>query len=157
MARQIMPYCISAEQCAKEGRMQYKDLNLKKIQVLADLDFAHYTFGKNQCSCCYGPKDMPARYWKNGKISDKSNENLDYILFKNAYNGSGAVTANNYLAEKANIYIMWNLSQKKLNKVVRLLREQVGREFIVQKPEDDFTCIVLKRRDKMKEPKEHEV
>ena len=152
MARMITPYYLTDKQCEKEHRMQYKDLDLKTLREKCDLDFAHYTYGKDQCSCCYGPRDMPAKYWKNGKVSDKTN--IEYILFKNAYNGSGAVTGNDYLAEQQNIYIGWHIeSEEKLNKVIHMLREQVGREFIVSKPKDIYTCIVLKRRNKMKEPK----
>ena len=137
------------EKCKEENRMTYGDLDLAKIREEADLDFAHYTYLPNQCSCCFSPRQQPAKYWKNGKISDKWD--IQYILFKNAANGSGWVTAKNYLAEQQEICIEWHLTPDRLNKVIRLLREQVGKEFIVSKPENDMWCIKLKRRSKMKE------
>lgn len=36
--------------------MKYKELNLKKIREDNDLDFAHFTYQKGMCSCCYGQK-----------------------------------------------------------------------------------------------------
>lgn len=45
----------------------YADLDLKAIREACDLDFAHYTYGRGQCSCCYGPLEMPAKYWRNRK------------------------------------------------------------------------------------------
>lgn len=146
-----VPYGLSRKQCEREGRMQYKDLDLKAIREECDLDFAHYTYGKGQCSCCYGPKDMPSRYWKNRYI--KENGPDDYILFKNADNGSGSVKRDDYIAQRGYICIGWKLSPKKLNKVLKMLREQVGREFVVHKPKNELTCITLTLRDKMKEAK----
>ena len=47
--------------------MKYGELNLKKIREDNDLDFAHFTYQRGMCSCCYGPWDLPARYWRGGK------------------------------------------------------------------------------------------
>lgn len=44
---------------------KYGDLDLKKLAEIADLDFAHFTYKKNQCSCCYDPTDMAKKYWRN--------------------------------------------------------------------------------------------
>lgn len=89
---------------------QYKDLNLKKLREEAGLDFAHFTYNKGQCSCCYGPLDMADHYWAKGRRPQKINithrpdgsvqgwsydrplKDVQYILFKNADNGSGRVT-----------------------------------------------------------------
>lgn len=60
----------------------YKSLNLKKVRDDNGLDFAHFTYLKNQCSCCYGPADLPARYWAGGKRPEKVTDNTQYILFK---------------------------------------------------------------------------
>lgn len=133
-----------------EGTLRYKDLNLKELREKCDIDFAHYTYQPNQCSCCYGPKDLPAKYWRNGIIKD---DDYTYILFKNASNGSGSVKQNDYLSEKAQICISWHLNDKQLNAVVRELRKQVGTEFIVSKPDSDYRCIVLKRRKDIEPPK----
>lgn len=46
--------------------MKYKDLDLRAIMEAENLDFAHWTYQRGQCSCCYGPEDQPRRYWRNG-------------------------------------------------------------------------------------------
>ena len=61
--------------------MKYRDLNLKKIREDNDLDFAHFTYQKGMCSCCYGPWDLPKRHWKNGIVREQS-EDVQYLLFK---------------------------------------------------------------------------
>lgn len=33
--------------------MQYGDLNLKKIRDDNEFDFAHFTYQRGMCSCCY--------------------------------------------------------------------------------------------------------
>lgn len=137
---------------------QYKDLDLKLIRDVADLDFAHFTFGRGQCSCCYGPIDMPAIYWKNKKkpIEVKDSENsfhyelggkpfsyseMEYILFKNANNGSGTVTKNDYI--KDGTCIQYNLSKEKVKVVCKMLQEQLGNEYLVIEPENDLCCIQI--------------
>ena len=87
-----------------ERKLQYKDLDLKGLREKCGIDFAHYTFKKGMCSCCYGPSDFPAKYWHKGIVKEDTIENVSYILFKNADNGSGRVTRNNYLKEKKHIY-----------------------------------------------------
>ena len=91
------------EQQVAQGRAlkRYKDLDLKKIMRDFNLDFAHYTYLPGQCSCCYGPWDMSATHWKN-KVVPKTKEERDkarYILFKNADNGSGIRTKNDFIKE----------------------------------------------------------
>jgi hypothetical protein len=122
----------------------YKDLNLKEIREKLDIDFAHFTYGKDQCSCCYGPEDMPKLYRKKG-IND--NEIKSYILFKNANNGSGVVTKYDYIRHCT--YISWNLSVLQLEGVVKMLQEQLGDEYIVEKPENNGSCIVIKEKSLM--------
>lgn len=137
---------------------KYKDLNLKEIMKKADLDFAHFTYGKGQCSCCYGPWDMPKRYWKNGiKLSrylegtqhfnERGEEcggvprEISYILFKNAYNGSGTVTKEDTIEDYT--CIGYKLSKEQLDIVCEELQNQLGSEYIVTKPENEHTCIVI--------------
>ena len=69
---------------------KYAELNLKKIREDNGLDFAHFTYVKGMCSCCYGPTDLPAIYWKDGIVKNEEDK-YSYILFKNANNGSGQV------------------------------------------------------------------
>ena len=45
----------------------YADLDLFAIRDECGLYFARHTYSRNQCSCCYGPLDMPAKYWAKGK------------------------------------------------------------------------------------------
>ena len=125
--------------------MKYKDLNLKHLREVCDIDFAHYTYKRGMCSCCYGPKDLPARYWRNNKIlEDVDYNDIMYILFKNADNGSGCVKAEDNMGQTE--YIEWNLTPERLDKVIAELKKQVGNEYDVECPENKYKCIVLKRR-----------
>jgi len=72
----------------------YSDLNLKAIREALNIDFAHFTYKQGQCSCCYGPKDLPKMYWKDRTIPE--GDDYSYILFKNANNGSGTVMGRLY-------------------------------------------------------------
>ena len=118
---------------------QYKDLNLKKIREDNDLDFAHFTYRKGMCSCCYGPKDLAKRYWRNGIIPEGSD--YTYILFKNASNGSGSVTKED--AIKDYTCISWRFPMEKMHKICKELQEQLGDEYIVYIPKCERTCILV--------------
>lgn len=123
--------------------MKYKELNLKKIRETMDLDFAHYTYKRGMCSCCYGPKDLPKSYWKNGIIqTDRDYDDIEYILFKNADNGGGCVKGED---EISNEFIEWNLPEEKLNGVCEMLQQQVGDEYRVVKPENNMRCICIEK------------
>lgn len=130
-----------------ERKLQYKHLDLKGLREKCGIDFAHYTFKKGMCSCCYGPSDFPARYWHKGIVRNVATDNVSYILFKNADNGSGRVTKNDYLSDKRHIYIAWKLSDEQLDAVCAELEAQVGTEFDVIKPKSDMFCIELRRKD----------
>lgn len=131
------------------GMLQYKDLDLIKLRKKCDIDFAHYTFQKGMCSCCYGADDLPKRYWRDGIVRT---DNYSYILFKNADNGSGHVTREDYLSSKDSIYILWDLNETQLDAVLKELEAQVGSEFIVKRPEDKSRCIELKRKEDIEPP-----
>lgn len=128
---------------------RYKDLDLVKIREGCNLDFARYTYSKGQCSCCYGPLDMPERkYWAKGKspmdrhLTPEDMDQIPYILFKNAENGSGTVKPTDYI--KGGTCIEYNvLSDEQLDQICVMLQEQLGDEYIVQKPENFNYCIVL--------------
>lgn len=139
--------------------MRYKELNLKEIREECDLDFAHYTYEKGMCSCCFGPKDLAKRYWKNNKVSskypfevwkegfefgnklDKPHENgYEYLLFKNADNGSGSVTSEDTIE---NVCIQWGFPSEKLDKVCSMLQEQLGDDYKVIKPTAFSRCIEI--------------
>ena len=121
--------------------MKYKDLNLKKIREDNDLDFAHFTYQKGMCSCCYGPKHLPKRYWRGGVIPE--HDNYTYLLFKNADNGSGIVKGNDEIC--CNLYdcIEWNFPIEKLENVCKDLQAQLGDKYVVFKPKDDSKCIII--------------
>ena len=137
----------------------YGELNLKAIREACDLDFAHYTFGRGQCSCCYGPLDMAKRYWRNGKKPVKVLENrlihyeLDgqrydtnkttYILFKNAYNGVGRIKSKDEPI-KNRTYIAYRFEDdEQKQKVCSMLQDQLGNEYVVQVPQNKLTCIAI--------------
>lgn len=137
--------------------MQYKDLNLKKIRNENGLDFAHFTYQQDMCSCCYGPLDLPGRYWRGGKKpveieidghscyefdGKRVNTNdIQYLLFKNANNGDGYVKG----ADEIKDYqcIEWRFPVEKLNKICRDLQEQVGKNYVVMIPPNDMHCIII--------------
>lgn len=121
--------------------MKYRDLNLKKIREDNDLDFAHFTYQKGMCSCCYGPKHLPKRYWRGGVIPE--HDNYTYLLFKNADNGSGVVKGNDEICCHLYDCIEWNFPIEKLENVCKDLQAQLGDEYIVLKPKDDSKCIVV--------------
>lgn len=119
--------------------MKYKDLNLKKIREDNDLDFAHFTYQKGMCSCCYGPKDLPKRYWRGGVIPEHGN--YTYLLFKNADNGSGVVKRDDEIDDYT--CISWDFPVEKLENVCKDLQTQLGDEYVVLKPKNDLTCISI--------------
>ena len=126
--------------------MKYKDLDLKHLREVCDIDFAHYTYKRGMCSCCYGPKDLPARYWRNNKIlEDVDYNDIMYILFKNADNGSGCVKKEDTLSKHE--CIEWNLTPDRLNAVIKELERQVGSEYDVIRPMSRYTCIILQRKE----------
>jgi hypothetical protein len=138
----------------KPAKLTYGDLDLKSLMKECDIDFAHYTYGKNQCTCCYGPRQMPKRFWRNGKIAE--NNDFEYILFKNAYNCGGSKKPTDTLAcypemytssDKEHIFIAWRINTpEKLKRVKKALEKQVGSEFKVEIPDDDRYCILLTRK-----------
>lgn len=117
----------------------YGDLDLKHLREVCDIDFAHFTYQKNQCSCCFGPKDLPKIYWRNNTIPD--GDNYTFILFKNANNGSGVVTSNTKFKDYQ--CINWNMSWEKLEKVIEELRRQIPKEYKIIKPIHSFRCIEI--------------
>ena len=121
--------------------MKYKDLNLKKIREDNDLDFAHYTYQKGMCSCCYGPKDLPKRYWRNNTIPE--GKDYSYILFKNADNGSGIVKREDELCGNTYECIGWDFPIEKLENVCKDLQAQVGDGYVVFKPKSHRHCILI--------------
>lgn len=121
--------------------MKYKDLNLKKIREDNDLDFAHYTYQKGMCSCCYGPKDLPKKYWRNNTIPE--GDDYTYILFKNADNGSGIVKGDDEICDGTHECIAWDFPIEKLENVCKDLQGQVGRMYVVLKPKDTMSCILI--------------
>ena len=121
--------------------MMYKDLNLKKIREDNDIDFAHFTYQNGMCSCCYGPKDLPKRYWRNNTIPES--DDYTYILFNNANNGSGIVRRNDEICCHSYECIEWDFPIEKLEDVCKDLQAQVGSEYVVLKPQDTRGCILI--------------
>ena len=142
----------------KKNLKKYKDLDLKAIREACDLDFAHYTYKKGMCSCCYNPKDLASLYWRNHTIpseksayeaywwTDSPKEEVNcneytYLLFKNADNGSGHVTKEDYV--DGYTCVEWGFPMDKLDKVCDMLQEQLGEFYNIKKPTNHSTCIVI--------------
>lgn len=143
--------------------MKYGDLDLKRLREECGLDFAHYTYLRNQCSCCYGPRDLPAKYWHNHIIKPEGEE-IQYILFKNANNGSGAVSAGDticipsksqrkwgVLSSHVRVYILWNFPEEKMDKVLACLRRQLDEDYHIVRPKDSWECITICLKEDMYE------
>lgn len=119
--------------------MKYKDLNLKQLREKCNLDFAHYTYGSRQCSCCYGPKDMPSIYWRDGK--NLGTNDVDYILFKNSYNADGIVHKNDDIKDIQ--FVCWHCSKDKLHDICLELRKQFDDEWAIFEPQVDYHTIII--------------
>lgn len=150
----------------------YKELNLKKLRDDNGLDFAHYTFKPGQCSCCYGPDDQAAIYWVNRKKN--WNKHTQYILFKNADNGSGYVTRNDVIcmppqhllkkkhhwyipSERHTVCIAWRFPMEKMDGVLQSLSEQLDDDYVVLRPKDEYECIQIVCRDRLTEKEKAQV
>lgn len=149
----------------------YGDLDLKKIRESCKLDFAHYTYGKGQCSCCYGPLDMAKRYWHNSQkpiqVYTSGNEqdggtfhyeldgkkvdtkSITYILFKNACNGSGRIKNKEQYIENYTCieYHFQDTEQKE--QFCKELAEQLDSDYVVAVPKDNSSCIIIFTTDKI--------
>ncbi len=122
--------------------MRYGELNLRRLREVCDLDFAHFTYLRGMCSCCYGPQDFPTRYWRDGKIVD----NPTYILFKNADNGKGVVTKNTEI--DGTVYIMYKVnSEAQMRCILRELSVQLGTDYLIVAPESESQCITIMRQN----------
>lgn len=123
----------------------YADLNLKELREKCDIDFAHYTYRRGQCSCCYGPKNLAKTHWRKG-IDVENVEDYSYILFKNADNGSGHVTKNDELNDIE--FVEWGeLNDEKLNAVCKELSIQYGDNWIVLVPNCNYKTIIIVNRE----------
>lgn len=125
--------------------MKYQDIDLKKIREENGLDFAHFTYLRNMCSCCSTPLEFPARYWHKG-IKPTSMDNVQYLIFKNADNGSGRVTKNDNISECE--CISWKFPVEKLGKVCGDLENQMGREYEILVPGSKHLCILAVSRER---------
>ena len=124
--------------------MQYGDLNLKKIRDDNGLDFAHFTYQRGMCSCCYGPKDLPKRYWRGNTIPSDGYD-YTYLLFKNADNGRGHVKRTDEIDNHT--CIGWDFPMEKMEKICKDLQEQLGDKYVVLMPTNTHTCISIYRYD----------
>lgn len=126
--------------------MQYKDLNLKKIRDDNGLDFAHFTYQRGMCSCCYGPKDLPKRYWRGNTIPADDYDDYTYLLFKNADNGSGHVKRTDEIENYT--CIEWDFPIEKLKKICMDLQEQLPDYYTVMMPPSESECIIIFKNKK---------
>lgn len=153
----------------------YGSLNLKKLRDDNGLDFAHFTYLRGQCSCCYGPQDLPSCYWVKGKKPVETQmpdgtmrfvpplSNIQYILFKNANNGSGTVTKNDIICKRSirnlpawrrtghdhtyRVCIEWKFPDEKMDGVLRSLREQLDDDYVILRPSLCSECITIVCKD----------
>lgn len=162
----------------------YGELNLKYIRDMAGLDFAHYSYQKGQCSCCYGPLDMSDKYWAKGRKPkkvdyqklenggatwhwDRDPKDVQYILFKNASNNTGWVTKNDTIClnpkhhklmyayrNKYEVMIEWSFPEEKMDMVLKMLKEQLDDDYVVLRPADKRYCIRIVLKSELREEEE---
>lgn len=118
----------------------YKELDLISFRKKEDIDFCHYTYKRGQCSCCYGPSDLPSLYWKNRTI--RKDRDVKYLLYKNANNGSGTRKGTD---ETNDIdFISWgNLDRTELEKICMDLSINYGEEYVILVPSSDWSTIIV--------------
>ena len=126
--------------------MKYKDLDLRAIMEAENLDFAHWTYQRGQCSCCYGPEDQPKRYWRNGDrpedvygypgLDEQTRKPIFYFvkIWKGKKYDYNART------------ILFN-DMAQVQRVCNLLQQQLGEEYEVVCPDDMMRCIKIKRKE----------
>ena len=127
------------------GYKTYSELDLKSIRDQVGIDFAHFTYKPGMCSCCYGPKDLPKRYWNADaykRVMEGSDAEYTYLLFKNADNGSGCVKRSDPIKDYT--YIQWACSTEQLEEACRLLQDQLGSDYSVNVPESELCCIEIR-------------
>lgn len=127
---------------------RYKDLNLAVIRDELGLDFAHWTYQRGMCSCCYGPLDLPRLYWRKD-LRQKTDEELEemdytYVLFKNASNGSGCVKRNNIIDDYT--CISWYCPQAMIEKFCYLLARQLDEDYMILVPENNLVCVNIRTK-----------
>lgn len=133
---------------------KYADLKLKEIAKKAGLDFAHWSC-RGSCSCCVEPMDFPQKYFTKPKAT-LDEDNLQFILFKNAYNGSGDVNKDHIICYQSfesgkkasnrlySVFVGWDIEDRQnLELVVELLQEQLGNKYKVIKPKDTKEAIEI--------------
>lgn len=139
----------------------YAELDLKKIRDDCGLDFARHTYSPGQCSCCYGPEDMGKKWWAKGKKPkkiitkrdssgkpcgykwDRDINRCTFILFNNADNGSGPIKSLEEPIENYT-YVSYNVSSREqLDKVCAMLQEQLGTDYLVEKPKNECYSICI--------------
>lgn len=119
--------------------MKYQELNLEKIREDNGLDFAHFTYLRNMCTCCSTPLEFPARYWHRG-VKPKTMDGVQYLIFKNADNGSGRVKKTNDIKDYE--CISWNFPESKLLKICKDIQTQLSEEYVVLVPQNEHFCIL---------------
>lgn len=68
-------------------------------------------------------------------------DNVQYLLFKNADNGSGWVKKTDELKDYQ--CVSWEFPETKLVQICKDLQEQLGDEYVVLVPESKDFCIVI--------------
>lgn len=129
-------------------KKKYGELNLRDLREKADLDFAHFTYKRGMSSCIHSPRNLPKKYWRDRFILPKDaydfkegDKGYTFLLFKNSDNGNGIVTKKDYISNYT--CVEWGFPFEKLDLVCSLLQEQLGEDYYVEKPDNQYRCIVI--------------
>lgn len=127
---------------------KYGDLDMRKLREVCNLDFAHFTYLRGMCSCCYGPKDFPKRYWRNNTIIE--DESITYILFKHATNGDGIRTKNDVIENV--VYVGYRVRTKEqLLQICVELMHQLDNDYVVLVPKQMDCAVIICTTNKLKD------
>ena len=72
---------------------------------------------------------------------NRKQKEISYILFKNAYNGSGTVKPEDEIKDYT--CIEWTMPWEKLLPVCNDLQGQLGSEYTVEVPDTEKRCIII--------------
>ena len=135
----------------------------KKIQRQHQLPIFAMTY-EGSCSCCATPANFHASAYLTKDVKSLSWKEIDsYIIFKNSHNGHGEATLTDRFCETRECeyseyrdqYVGFKLSEtftmEKLQECLTLLVELINAasddKYLLQLPEDNFHCAVIKRID----------
>lgn len=131
----------------------------KKLQKKYQLPIFAMTY-RGSCSCCAAPCDLNKQAYLTPEVKKTPWADIDsYIIFNNAYNGSGearmkdefSFTDDDFDFKSRTQYVSYRLSDKFtkeqfeecLSEFVKQINKQSGKQFKLILPKDEHTCAII--------------